>query len=146
MIIRLTVVYTRYNVTMEIQCHKDTECVVSDETIEIKVASDKVRNKIKDFCKFTRVSVKEYPIIHKLVISRESKKIFVKTFNNQQSFPIPNREQGLEGATFSIPIVITLEMEDYFTTEEIVGALVFIFLAIVPPLILEYREKHRKQY
>ena len=146
MIIRLTVVYTRYNVTMEIQCHKDTECVVSDETIEIKVASDKVRNKIKDFCKFARISVKEYPIIHKLVISRESKKVFAKTFNNQQSFPIPNREQGLEGATFSIPIVITLEMEDYFTTEEIVGALVFIFLAIVPPLILEYREKHRKQY
>ena len=129
MIIRLTVVCTRYNVTMEIQCHKDTECVVSDETIEIKVASDKVRNKIKDFCKFARISVKEYPIIHKLVISRES---------------IPNREQGLEGAAFSIPIVITLEMEDYFTTEEIIGALVFIFLAIVPPLILEYREKHRK--
>lgn len=146
MIIILTVVCTRYNVTMKILCHKDTECVVSDETIEIKVASDKVRNKIKEFCKFARISVKEYPIIHKLVISRESKKIFVKTFNNQQSFPIPNREQGLEGATFSIPIVITLEMEDYFTTEEIVGALVFIFLAIVPPLILEYREKHRKQY
>lgn len=83
MIIRLTVVYTRYNVTMEIQCHKDTECVVSDETIEIKVASDKVRNKIKKFCKFARISVKEYPIIHKLVILRESKKIFVKTFNNQ---------------------------------------------------------------
>ena len=56
MIIRLTVVYTRYNVTMEIQCHKDTECVVSDETIEIKVASDKVRNKIKDFCKFARIT------------------------------------------------------------------------------------------
>lgn len=83
MIIRLTVVCTRYNVTMKIQCRKDTECVVSDETIEIKVASDKVRNKIKDFCKFARISVKEYPIIHKLVISRESKKIFVKTFNNQ---------------------------------------------------------------
>ena len=83
MIIRLTVVHTRYNVTMEILCHKDTECVVSDETIEIKVASDKVRNKIKDFCKFARISVKEYPIIHKLVISRESKKIFVKTFNNR---------------------------------------------------------------
>lgn len=83
MIIRLTVVYTRYNVTMEILCHKDTECVVSDETIEIKVTSDKVRNKIKDFCKFARISVKEYLIIHKLVISRESKKIFVKTFNNQ---------------------------------------------------------------
>lgn len=83
MIIKLTVVYTRYNVTMKIQCHKDTECVVSDETIEIKVTSDKVRNKIKDFCKFARISVKEYPIIHKLVISRESKKIFVKTFNNQ---------------------------------------------------------------
>ena len=83
MIIRLTVVCTGYNVTIEIQCHKDTECVVSDETIEIKVASDKVRNKIKDFCKFARISVKEYPIIHKLVISRESRKIFVKTFNNQ---------------------------------------------------------------
>lgn len=83
MIIRLTIVYVRYNVTMEILCHKDTECVVSDETIEIKVASDKVRNKIKDFCKFARISVKEYPIIHKLVISRESKKIFVKTFNNR---------------------------------------------------------------
>lgn len=69
--------------TMEIQCHKDTECVVSDETIEIKVTSDKVRNKIKGFCKFARISVKEYPLVHKLVISRKSKKIFVKTFNNQ---------------------------------------------------------------
>ena len=83
MILRLTVERIAYNVTMNIVCHKDTECVVSDETIEIKVASDKVRNKIKDFCKFARISVKEYPIIHKLVISRESKKIFVKTFNNQ---------------------------------------------------------------
>lgn len=83
MVIRLTIVYVRYNVTMEILCHKDTECVVSDKTIEIKATSDKVRNKIKDFCKFARISVKEYPIIHKLVISRESKKIFVKTFNNQ---------------------------------------------------------------
>lgn len=83
MVIRLTIVCVRYNVTMEILCHKDTECVISDETIEIKATSDKVRNKIKDFCKFTRISVKEYPIIHKLVISRELKKIFVKTFNNR---------------------------------------------------------------
>ena len=83
MIIRLTIVCARYNMTMEILCHKDTECIVSDETIKIKATSDKVRNKIKDFCKFARISVKEYPIIHKLVISRESKKIFVKTFNNQ---------------------------------------------------------------
>ena len=83
MVIRLTIVCIRYNVTMEILCHKDTECVVSDETIEIKATSDKVRNKIKDFCKFARISVKEYPIIHKLVISRELKKIFVKTFNNR---------------------------------------------------------------
>lgn len=83
MVIRLTIVRVRYNVTMEILCHKDTECIVSDETIEIKATSDKVRNKIKDFCKFARISIKEYPIIHKLVISRESKKIFVKTFNNQ---------------------------------------------------------------
>lgn len=83
MIIRLTIVCTRYNVTMKIQCHKDTECVVSDETIEIKVASDKVRNKIKELCRFAKVSVKEYPIIYKLVISRESKKVFAKTFNNR---------------------------------------------------------------
>lgn len=83
MVIRLIIVCVRYNVTMEILCHKDTECIVSDETIEIKATSDKVRNKIKDFCKFARISVKEYPIIHKLVISRKSKKIFVKTFNNQ---------------------------------------------------------------
>lgn len=83
MVIRLTIVCIRYNVTMEILCHKDTECIVSDETIEIKAISDKVRNKIKDFCKFARISVKEYPIIHKLVISKKSKKIFVKTFNNQ---------------------------------------------------------------
>lgn len=82
MVIRLTIVYVRYNVTMEILCHKDTECIVSDKTIKIKATSDKVRNKIKDFCKFARISIKEYPIIHKLVISRESKKIFVKTFNN----------------------------------------------------------------
>lgn len=83
MVIRLTIVCVRYNVTMEILCHKDTEYIVSDETIEIKATSDKVRNKIKDFCKFARISVKEYPIIHKLVISRKSKKIFVKTFNNR---------------------------------------------------------------
>lgn len=83
MVIRLTVVCTRYNVTMEIQCHKDTECVVSDETIEIKVASNKVRNKIKEFCKFTKVSVKEYLLVHKLVISRESRKVFARAFNNQ---------------------------------------------------------------
>lgn len=83
MVIRLTIVCIRYNVTMEILCHKDTECIVSDKTIEIKAISDKVRNKIKDFCKFARISIKEYPIIHKLVISRESKKIFVKTFNNR---------------------------------------------------------------
>lgn len=83
MVIRLTIICVRYDVTMEILCHKDTECIVSDETIEIKATSDKVRNKIKDFCKFARISVKEYPIIHKLVISRKSKKIFVKTFNNQ---------------------------------------------------------------
>lgn len=83
MIIRLTIVCMRYNVTMEIQCHKDTECVVSDETIEIKVASDKVRNKIKELCRFAKVSVKEYLLVHKLVISRESKKVFAKTFNNR---------------------------------------------------------------
>ena len=83
MVIRLTIVCVRHNVTMEILCHRDTECIVSDETIEIKATSDKVRNKIKEFCRFTRVSVKEYPLVHKLVISRESKKVFAKIFNNR---------------------------------------------------------------
>lgn len=83
MVIKLTIVCIRYNVTMEILCHKDTECVVSDETIEIKAISDKVRNKIKELCRFAKVSIKEYPLVHKLVISRESRKIFVKTFNNR---------------------------------------------------------------
>lgn len=55
MVIRLTIVCVRHNMTMEILCHKDTECIVSDETIEIKATSDKVRNKIKDFCKFARI-------------------------------------------------------------------------------------------
>lgn len=83
MILRLTVECIAYNVTMNIVCHKDTECVISEKEIEIKVASDKVRNKIKEFCKFTRVGVKEYPIIHKLVIPRESKKVFAKAFGNR---------------------------------------------------------------
>lgn len=83
MILRLTVECIAYNVTMNIVCHKDTECVISEKKIELKITSDKVRNKIKEFCKFTKVSVKEYPIIHKLVIPRESKKVFAKTFGNR---------------------------------------------------------------
>lgn len=35
-------------------------------------------------------------------------------------------------------------MEDYLITEVIVGALLLIFFAIIPTLILKYREKHRK--
>lgn len=94
MIIRLIVVCTRYNVTMEIQCHKDTECVVSDETIEIKVASDKVRNKIKEFCKFTKVSVKEYPIIHKLVIPKNQRRYLQRPLVIGKAFqsPIGNKD------------------------------------------------------
>ena len=47
MVIRLTIVCVRHNVTMEILCHRDTECIVSDKTIEIKATSDKLINKIK---------------------------------------------------------------------------------------------------
>ena len=108
MILRLTVECIAYNVTMNIMCHKDTECVgcsnsgsssssssssgassdassskSSGKEIELKITSARVRDKIKAFCQFTRVGVKEYIIVHKLVISRESKKIFVKTFNNR---------------------------------------------------------------
>lgn len=35
-------------------------------------------------------------------------------------------------------------MENYFATEEMVGVLAFILLAVIPTLILKYREKHRK--
>ena len=83
MILKLTVECIAYNVTMNIVCRKDTECVISEKEIELKIISAKVRDKIKAFCQFTRVSVKEYIIVHKLVISRESKKVFAKTFNNQ---------------------------------------------------------------
>ena len=57
MVIRLTIVCVRHNVTMEILCHKDTECIVSDETIEIKATSDKVRNKIKEFRQKSRLYI-----------------------------------------------------------------------------------------
>lgn len=83
MILRLIVECIAYNVAMNIVCHKDTECVISEKEIELKITSARVRDKIKAFCQFTRVGVKEYIIVHKLVISRESKKVFAKTFNNQ---------------------------------------------------------------
>jgi hypothetical protein len=38
----------------------------------------KVREKIISFFKFTRIAVKESPVLHKLVISKEPKKVFVK--------------------------------------------------------------------
>ena len=78
MTLRITVECTTYNVTINIICSQDVEVSQSDTDITVLVRSVKVREKIISFFKFTRIAVKESPVLHKLVISKESKKIFVK--------------------------------------------------------------------
>lgn len=78
MTLRITVECATYNVTINIICSQDVEVSQSDTDITILVRSVKVREKIISFFKFTRIAVKESPILHKLVISKESKKVFVK--------------------------------------------------------------------
>jgi hypothetical protein len=78
MTLRITVEYTTYNVTINVICSQDIEVSQSDTDITVLVRSVKVREKIISFFKFTRIAVKESPILHKLVISKESKKVFVK--------------------------------------------------------------------
>lgn len=78
MTLRITVECATYNVTINIICSQDVEVSQSDTDITILVTSVKVREKIISFFKFTRIAVKESPILHKLVISKEPKKVFVK--------------------------------------------------------------------
>lgn len=78
MTLRITVECTTYNVTINIICSQDVEVSQSDTDITILVRSVKVREKIISFFKFTRIAVKESPILHKLVIQKEPKKVFVK--------------------------------------------------------------------
>lgn len=78
MILRITVECATYNVTINIICSQDVEVSQSDTDITILVRSVKVREKIISFFKFTRIAVKESPVLHKLVIPKEPKKIFVK--------------------------------------------------------------------
>lgn len=78
MTLRITVECTMYNVTINIICSQDVEVSQSDTDITILVRSVKVREKIISFFKFTRIAVKESLILHKLVISKEPKKVFVK--------------------------------------------------------------------
>lgn len=78
MTLRITVECTTYNVTINIICSQDVEVSQSDTDITILVRSVKVREKIISFFKFTRIAIKESPVLHKLVISKESKKVFVK--------------------------------------------------------------------
>lgn len=78
MTLRITVECTTYNVTINIICSQDVEVLQSDTDITVLVRSVKVREKIISFFKFTRIVVKKSPVLHKLVISKESKKIFVK--------------------------------------------------------------------
>ena len=75
MTLRITVECATYNVTINIICSQDVEVSQSDTDITILVRSVKVREKIISFFKFT---VKESPVLHKLVISKEPKKVFVK--------------------------------------------------------------------
>lgn len=78
MTLRITVECATYNVTINIICSQDVEVSQSDTDITILVRSVKVREKIISFFKFTRIAVKESPILHKLAISKEPKKVFVK--------------------------------------------------------------------
>lgn len=78
MTLRITVECTMYNVTINIICSQDVEVSQSDTDITILVRSVKVREKIISFFKFTRISIKESLILHKLVIPKEPKKVFVK--------------------------------------------------------------------
>lgn len=78
MTLRITVECTTYNVTINIICSQDVEVLQSDTDITILVRSVKVREKIISFFKFTRIAVKESPVLHKLVIPKELKKVFVK--------------------------------------------------------------------
>lgn len=78
MTLRITVECATYNVTINIICSQDVEVSQSDTDITILVRSVKIREKIISFFKFTRIAVKESPVLHKLVIPKESKKVFVK--------------------------------------------------------------------
>lgn len=78
MTLRITVECATYNVTINIICSQDVEVSQSDTDITILVRSVKVREKIISFFKFTHIAVKESPVLHKLVIPKEPKKIFVK--------------------------------------------------------------------
>lgn len=78
MTLRITVECATYNVTINIICSQDVEISQSDTDITILVKSVKVREKIISFFKFTRIAVKESPVLHKLVIPKEPKKVFVK--------------------------------------------------------------------
>lgn len=78
MTLRITVECATYNVTINIICSQDVEVSQSDTDITILVRSVKVREKIISFFKFTRIAVKESPVLHKLVISKEPKNVFVK--------------------------------------------------------------------
>lgn len=78
MTLRITVECATYNVTINIICSQDVEVSQLDTDITILVRSVKVREKIISFFKFTRIAVKESPVLHKLIIPKEPKKVFVK--------------------------------------------------------------------
>lgn len=78
MTLRITVECATYNVTINIICSQNVEVSQSDTDITILVRSVKVKEKIISFFKFTHIAVKESPVLHKLVIPKEPKKVFVK--------------------------------------------------------------------
>lgn len=78
MTLRITIECQTYNVTLNLICSQDVEVSQSDTDITILVRSIKVREKIISFFKFTRIVVKESSVLHKLVIPKGNKKVFVK--------------------------------------------------------------------
>lgn len=78
MTLRITVECQTYNVTLNLICSQDVEVLQLDTDITILVRSIKVREKIISFFKFTRIAVKESFVLHKLIIPKGNKKVFIK--------------------------------------------------------------------
>lgn len=78
MTLRITVECQTYNVTLNLICSQELEIIQSDLDITILVRSIKVREKIISFLKFVHIPLKEVSVLHKLVIPKGNKKVFVK--------------------------------------------------------------------
>lgn len=78
MTLRITVECQTYNVTLNLICSQELEITYSESDITILVRSIKVREKIISFFKFVHIPLIETKLLHKLVITKGNKRVFVK--------------------------------------------------------------------